>query len=204
MDKETLLSYQPSYYKNSKIIKNINNAYSLELTKSQKKIINTLNQFFLLDADTSLDHWEKEFGISINNNLSLDERRKRILSKLRGLGTSTIEQIKSICLSYVEKANVIENNTDYSFTITLISSVGFPTFIMNLLEILEEIKPAHLRCNLKMNSLTNDRLLFRTTMLFGEEVQVFPYQITNISSKGKLNIALGNTQNAEIISVNPL
>lgn len=204
MDKETLLSYQPNYYKNSKVIENINNAYAKELTKSQQKIINTLKQFFLLDADTSLNLWEKEFGIKTNTNLSLEERRKRLLSKLRGLGTSTIEQIKSICISYVEKANVIENNVDYSFTIELISSVGFPTFIMNLLEMLEEIKPAHLRLNLKMNSLTNDELLFRTTMLFGEEVQVFPYQITDITSKGKLNIAMGNTQNAEIISVNPL
>lgn len=204
MDKETLLYYQPDYYKNSKVIENINTAYAEELTRSQEKIINTLNQFFLLDADITLNIWEKEFAIKTNTNLSIDERRKMILSKLRGLGTSTIEQIKSICISYVEKANVIENNVDYSFTIELISSVGFPTFIMNLLEMLEEIKPAHLRLNLKMNSLTNDELLFRTTMLFGEEVQVFPYQITDITSKGKLNIAMGNTQNAEIISVNPL
>lgn len=204
MDKEALLSYQPNYYKNSKVIDNINNAYATELTISQQLIINTLNQFFLLDADTSLSMWEKEFGISINNNLSVDERRKRILSKLRGIGTSTIEQIKNICLSYVEKANVIENNEDYSFTIELISNVGYPTFIMNLLETIEDIKPAHLRLNLKMNSLTNDSLLFKTLMLCGEEIQVFPYQITNIQSKGKLNIALGNTQNAEIISVNPL
>lgn len=204
MDKETLLYYQPDYYKNSKVIENINTAYAEELTRSQEKIINTLNQFFLLDADITLNIWEKEFAIKTNTNLSIDKRRKMILSKLRGLGTSTIEQIKSICISYVEKANVIENNVDYSFTIELISSVGFPTFIMNLLEILEEIKPAHLRLNLKMNSLTNDELLLKTTMLFGEEVQVFPYQITDITSKGKLNIAMGNTQNAEIISVNPL
>lgn len=204
MDRDTLLSYLPDYYKNSEVIKNILNANAIELTNAQEKIINTLNQFFLLDADTSIDKWEKEFGIVTNKSLTIDERRKRILSKLRGLGTSTIDQIKSICLSYVEDANIIENNSDYSFTIELISSYGFPMFIMNLLEILEDIKPAHLRINLKMNSLTNDDLIFRTIMLFGEEVQVFPYQITNIDSKGKLNIALGNTQNAEIISVNPL
>lgn len=204
MDKETLLSYMPDYYKNSEVIKNILFANSIELTKAQEKIINTLNQFFLLDADTSLDRWENEFGITTNKSLTIDERRKRILSKLRGLGTSTIEQIKSICLSYVEDANIIENNSDYSFTIELISSYGFPIFIMNLLETLENIKPAHLRINYKMASITNDDLIFRSTMLLGEEVQVFPYQITNIGSKGKLTIALGNTQNAEIISVNPL
>lgn len=204
MNKETLLSYMPYYYRNSEIIKNILNANAAELTKAQEKIINTINQFFLLDADTSLDKWEKEFGIITNKSLSIDERRKRILSKLRGLGTSTVDVIRNMCLSYVEKANVIENNTDYSFTIELISSVGFSNFIMNLLEILEELKPAHLRINLKMNSLTNDNLLFRTLMLCGEEIQVFPYQITNIQSNGKLKIALGNTQNAEIISVNPL
>ena len=204
MDKETLLSYQPDYYKKSKVIDNLNTAFASEITRSQEKIINTLNQFFLLDADTSLNLWEKEFGISINNNISVDERRKRILSKLRGLGTSTIEQIRNICLSYVEEADVIENNSDYSFTVELISSSGFPTWIMDLLEIIEEIKPAHLRINLQMSSLTRDNLLLKSTMLCGEEIHVFPYQITNIQSQGKLHIALGNTQNAEIISVNPL
>ena len=204
MDKKTLLSYQPDYYKNSKVIDNLNTAFATELTKAQKNIINTFNQFFLLDADTSLSRWEKEFGIAVNENLSIDERRKRILGKLRGLGTSTIKQIRSICLSYVEDADVIENNEDYSFTIKLISSVGFKKNIIDLLEILEEIKPAHLRINLQMDSLTNDNLIFKTTMLCGEEIQVFPYQITNVESKGKLHIALGNTQNAEIISVNPL
>ena len=183
MDKKTLLSYQPDYYKNSKVIDNLNTAFATELTKAQKNIINTFNQFFLLDADTSLSRWEKEFGIAVNENLSIDERRKRILGKLRGLG--------------------IENNEDYSFTIKLISSVGFKKIIIDLLEILEEIKPAHLRINLQMDSLTNDNLIFKTTMLCGEEIHVFPYQITNIKSKGKLHIALGNTQNAEIISVNP-
>ena len=204
MDKKTLLSYQPDYYKNSKVIDNLNTAFATELTKAQKNIINTFNQFFLLDADTSLSRWEKEFGIAVNENLSIDERRKRILGKLRGLGTSTIKQIRGICLSYVEDADVIENNEDYSFTIKLISSVGFKKNIIDLLEILEEIKPAHLRINLQMDSLTNDNLIFKTTMLCGEEIQVFPYQITNVESKGKLHIALGNTQNAEIISVNPL
>ena len=203
MDKKTLLSYQPDYYKNSKVIDNLNTAFATELTKAQKNIINTFNQFFLLDADTSLSRWEKEFGIAVNENLSIDERRKRILGKLRGLGTSTIKQIRGICLSYVEDADVIENNEDYSFTIKLISSVGFKKNIIDLLEILEEIKPAHLRINLQMDSLTNDNLIFKTTMLCGEEIHVFPYQITNIHSKGKLYIALGNTQNAEIISVNP-
>ena len=203
MDKKTLLSYQPDYYKNSKVIDNLNTAFATELTKAQKNIINTFNQFFLLDADTSLSRWEKEFGIAVNENLSIDERRKRILGKLRGLGTSTIKQIRGICLSYVEDADVIENNEDYSFTIKLISSVGFKKIIIDLLEILEEIKPAHLRINLQMDSLTNDNLIFKTTMLCGEEIHVFPYQITNIHSKGKLYIALGNTQNAEIISVNP-
>ena len=203
MDKKTLLSYQPDYYKNSKVIDNLNTAFATELTKAQKNIINTFNQFFLLDADTSLSRWEKEFGIAVNENLSIDERRKRILGKLRGLGTSTIKQIRGICLSYVEDADVKENNEDYSFTIKLISSVGFKKNIIDLLEILEEIKPAHLRINLQMDSLTNDNLIFKTTMLCGEEIHVFPYQITNIHSKGKLHIALGNTQNAEIISVNP-
>ena len=72
MNKKTLLSYQPDYYKNSKVIDNLNTAFATELTKAQKNIINTFNQFFLLDADTSLSRWEKEFGVAVNKNLRID------------------------------------------------------------------------------------------------------------------------------------
>lgn len=203
MDKSKLLSHISDYYINSTLINDILNVNAIELTSTQESIINTLNQFFLLDADTSLSHWEKEFGIVTNKSLSNDERRKKVLSKLRGLNTSTLAQIKSICLSYVEQANIIENNADYSFTIELISHVGFPKFITDLFEILSQIKPAHLNVNYKLNSLTNDDLLFRTTMVFGEIVQVYPSQIDLISTIGQISIKLGNTHNAEIISVDP-
>lgn len=40
-------------------------------------------------------------------------------------------------------------------------------------------------------------------MLCGEEISVYPYQITNLESIGKIDIALGQTQSAETIEIKP-
>lgn len=203
MDKATLLYYMPDYYKNSKVIDTINNANALELTKINEKIESALNQFFLTTADNSISRWENEFGIKADATKSLSERRNRILGKLRGLGTSTVQTIKNIALSYVNEVNVVENNSDYSFMLDLINNQGFPYILEDLYETIEEIKPAHLQANYKMTSNTKDTYNIRAFTLCGEEIKVFPYQITTVESSGKVKLALGQTQGAETISVNP-
>lgn len=203
MDKATLLSYMPKYYKKSKVVENINNANSIELTTLDGKIEDVLNQFFLLDADSSIERWEKEFGIKIVKTQSLEERRNRVLAKLRGQGTSTVQTIKNMALSYVENADVIENNSDYSFMVSLTSHNGFPYELKGLYETIDELKPAHLQANYASTSITNDSITTRAVSISGEEIRVLPYRILNIESTGKVKFALGQSSGAEIISINP-
>ena len=146
---------------------------------------------------------EEELGIVTNTQKTYTERRNKILSKLRGQGIATVQAIKSIAETYADTANVIENNQDYSFLIDLVSNNGFPYAITDLEETIHEIKPAHLEANYKMTSKTDDVFNMRAFTLCGEEIRVFPYQITNISSVGKINIALGQTQGAETITILP-
>ena len=79
----------PKYYATSKIIENLNNANAKELTNFNTNLDTVLNQFFISTADFTLERWEKEFGIEINNNLNIEFRRTRIKAKMRGQGTVT-------------------------------------------------------------------------------------------------------------------
>jgi len=193
----------PSYYKNSKIVEALNNTNANELNNYKTAIDNTLNQFFTATTDFMLERWEEEFGILTNKNSTLTQRRNKILAKIRGRGTSTKATIESIAQSYVEVVKVIENNADYSFLLDLTSNDGFPYILSDLYESIEEMKPAHLEAKYRMTSATNDSLNISMFSCFGEEVQVFPYQIREISTTGKINIALAQTQGAEIITINP-
>ncbi|WP_455795885.1 putative phage tail protein [Clostridium butyricum] len=122
----TLLSYMPDYYKNSKVIENLNNAEVEQINKLKEKIQNVFNQFFILTLDNELEHKEKEFGMKIDRNLSLEERRNRLLPKNRGQGTATLEMIKRVAESFADDVDIIEYNSNYSFLINLLSTKGFP------------------------------------------------------------------------------
>jgi len=145
LDKNTLFSYMPGYYKTSKVIDNINNANAKELNTFSNNLDSLLKQFFIDTADFSLGRWEKELGIDVNNNYNVEYRRSRILSKLRGQGTITVKLIKEVAESYNNGiVDVIEDNPSYSFTIKFISNKGVPPNLEDLKVAIEEIKPAHL------------------------------------------------------------
>ncbi|WP_051824110.1 putative phage tail protein [Clostridium sulfidigenes] len=145
MDKNTLFSYMPKYYKTSKVLDDLNNANAIELTFFKSKLNDVLNQFFIDSADFSLERWEKELGIDVNNNYNVEYRRSRILSKLRGQGTITVKLIKEVAESYNNGiVDVIEDNPSYSFIIKFISNKGVPPNIDDLKAAIDEIKPAHL------------------------------------------------------------
>lgn len=135
----------PNYYRTSKVIDNLNNTNATELNNFDKKLDSILNQFFINTADFTLERWEKELGIKIDNSYDVNFRRSKILSKIRGQGTVTIDLIKSVSESFTNgQVNVTENNPEYSFTIKFIGNKGIPPNLDDLKKAIEDIKPAHL------------------------------------------------------------
>lgn len=198
-----LSNYVPSFLCNSSIFKKLYENQQNEIDDINLDIEDLLNQCFVSTATWGLSIWEEELGIVTNLQRSYTERRNKILGKLRGQGTATKHSIQVIAETYADKADVILSNPDYSFLIDLISSSGFQYSLEDLYETIEDIKPAHLEADYKLTSTTSDIFKIRAFMLCGEEISVYPYQITNISTTGKLDIALGQTQSAETIEIKP-
>ncbi|WP_427340658.1 YmfQ family protein [Caloranaerobacter sp. DY30410] len=139
------MKYLPGYYRTSQVMTNITNAEDTELQLFITNLTNTLNQFFVDLADTSLDRWEKELGIPVNSSKPDEYRRSVIKSKLRGQGTITVNLIKNVSESYSNgEVEVIEDNPNYSFTIKFVGTRGIPPNLDDLKSAIEEIKPAHL------------------------------------------------------------
>ncbi len=104
-----------------------------------------IQQLFVETATEGLDLWEEDYGLSSYVGKPDDQRRSRIKSKIRGVGTITISLIKNVSESYVYgTVDVIENAEEYSFTIKFIDIRGIPPNIEDLEAAIEEIKPAHL------------------------------------------------------------
>lgn len=139
------MTYLPNYYRTSKLITKLTATETLELQELSNKIEAVFNQFFVDLADSSLERWEKDLGIEVNNSKSNDSRRSMIKSKLRGHGTVTVKLINNVSESFSSgEVEVIEDNPSYSFTIKFVGRRGQPPHFEDLKKAIEEIKPAHL------------------------------------------------------------
>lgn len=145
-----LMKYLPAYYKNSIVMNNLLQASAKEIGLINYKIEDVLNQFFIDTATWGLDLWEKEFGITIDLNKSYEDRRENIKAKLRGSGTVTKTMIVNVAKAFSGgEVEVIENPSDYNFIIHFIGIKGIPKNMLGLIDMIENIKPAHLGYSFK-------------------------------------------------------
>ena len=135
----------PNYYRNSIIIREVLRGLNLECDKLTNDVTDTENQFFVILADRELWRYEQDLGLTVENNLSVEARRGRILSRLRGTGTVTKQMIRNVANSFVNgEIDIIEQPSDYTFIVKFISKKGIPPRIDDVKNAIEMIKPAHL------------------------------------------------------------
>ena len=157
----------------------------LENLKSNVDI--SLNETFIKRAQSiGLTILEKEFGLKVDNTLTIEERRKRLLAKKRGTGTTTIEAIKNICNAYADNTEVVEHTSEYWFELLLESYNGFLTDIESLYNTITEVKPAHLGVKYKLIATTKSNFYIGATSFTGETITTYPWQETEIESKADI------------------
>lgn len=106
----------------------------------------TFQQFWPQTASGwGLELWETAYGIPIDVTKDVVFRRTRVISKLRGQGTPTVELIQAVAASFSNGAvDVVEHNDEFYFVIKFVSTMGIPPNIDDLTAAIREIKPAHL------------------------------------------------------------
>jgi len=140
-----LLSYLPDYYATSRVMSSNMDAQGNELDSLWKVLDDTLEQYFVSTATWGLEHWERELGIAVDSAKPIGQRRSVILSKLRGIGTVTVQLIKSVAEAYDGgKVDVTMHPESYTFTVKFVDTRGLPPNLDDLKAVIEEIKPAHL------------------------------------------------------------
>jgi uncharacterized protein YmfQ (DUF2313 family) len=96
-------------------------------------------------ATYSLGRWEQELGLSVDTAKSLATRRELISAKLRGIGTTTPQMIQRTASAFSGGDVLVEEVPgEYRFVVRFIGTLGIPPNMAGLIQMLEEIKPAHL------------------------------------------------------------
>lgn len=141
-----LMDYLPHFYA-SEYVKNVQDSINTENEELQLAIKDLENQLFVSTATWGLSLWEKYCGLDISESDSFENRRSRIMTKLRGQGTATKDMLKNALLGFEGgTVEIIENNNDYSFTLKFSDESVVPTTenIQKMLNIIKDIRPAHL------------------------------------------------------------
>ncbi len=106
----------------------------------------TLQQLFpSTTSGWGLELWERAWGIPVDRTLSDQRRRDRILAKIKGTGTTTVEVIRAVAQSFSSfPAEVIEESALYRFVIWYLGTIGEIEHKEDLIAAVNELKPAHL------------------------------------------------------------
>ena len=105
----------------------------------------TLAQLFLPTATWGLSWWEQAYGITPTSGQTEDQRRTRILGKIRGQGVATVALIQATAGAYVDAAvSVDEHPNEFRFTVVFDDIGAQPPDPEEMTDALNEIKPAHL------------------------------------------------------------
>ena len=144
--KPDLMRYLPHYYASSTIMKAIQDAYAEELGYVYYFIEDFLKQFLTpATATWGLSFWEEQLGLKTDISKSYEERREIIMSRLRGIGTIGREVIKRAAEAFSGgDVDVIEYPAEHRFIVKFVGTLGVPKNMASFIEMIEDLKPAHL------------------------------------------------------------
>lgn len=132
------------FYENSYVGKWIFQVMGLEIDDARARIEELPYQAFLQTVTWGIRYFEEKYGFEVDENMSLEERRKRIQEKISNKGSVNPEIIKAIAESATgRECNVQEFVDAYTFWITVFQGekgFGFKEF----LERIDSRKPSHL------------------------------------------------------------
>lgn len=128
-----------------------NNVHKLmELTDEQMQSARDFSVSIGLQASAdlatySLVEWEELLAIESDPLADNERRREIIKSKLRSRGQTTKEMIKVAAEAFSDgEVAIIEFPKEYRFIINFVGVKGIPKNMDKFIEMLEQIKPAHL------------------------------------------------------------
>ena len=140
-----LAGYAPPFLAEVRELAEIYRAEGPEIGLLQHELRDMLDQCFIETATWGLARWEQMLGVATNMSLTYEQRREILMAKLRGHGTTTKRMIEDTAATFSGgEVNVIEDNPNHLFVIQFIGIKGIPRNMQAFINMLEDIKPAHL------------------------------------------------------------
>ena len=142
-----LIDKLPYFYEECPKTNTIQDGLGSETENLYSKVRATTDQLYVDTATWGLVEWEKFAGVK-NTSGTIEQRRAKVIAKLKAKGTTTLEALTNLCRLYVSKVEIEELYSEYALMLNLIEEQdSFNPIIYNLNDMnssVWEIKPAHL------------------------------------------------------------
>lgn len=124
---------------------------SKEHKVSGEVLSDIFNQFFVDSATWGLSYWERNLGLTPNQNDDYTQRRNRIYLKLQSKQTVTAEFLRKIALRYFsEDADLITKEDNEHTVFWIINKSGRLLYPKDLYEAIDTYIPAHIGLGYEM------------------------------------------------------
>lgn len=143
-----LMEYLPAFYGNSSEVATLQAALDPQAQALRDAVQDLLAQLNVSSATWGLSLWEGALGLSTEAAKDTDYRRTRVISKLRGHGSTTAALVEAVAASFSNgDVDVIQYPEESRFEVKFTGTIGIPPNLDDLKAAIEEIKPAHLACS---------------------------------------------------------
>jgi hypothetical protein len=139
-----MLEMLPPYERNSIVFQEIMKAEEKQFNKMDADIKDLENQLSPDTATWGLSIYEKELGLQIEPDISIEMRRSLIKAKLLMQPPSSKAKFIEILKSFIETAEIEEIFNDYSFNVILKTLDTVGDKLPYIQQVIEDFKPAHL------------------------------------------------------------
>jgi hypothetical protein len=140
-----LMKYLPEYYQGVPEMEQLQASSGAECGQLAYAIADSDGQKTLESATWGLSRWERMLALTSDTDKPYAARREMIKAKLRGSGTTTPEMIQRTASAFSGgEVEVVEVPGAYSFEVHFVGTLGIPANMAGLIQMMEEIKPAHL------------------------------------------------------------
>lgn len=139
-----ILRYLPDFLQSSDTFKEVADAHSREHQLQRDKLEDLFRQCFVSTATWGLVLWESELDLDTNESESYETRRKRIWNKLQSKQTSTLQFMTDLLNKYTDTGDGSINEIYDQYKLEYYIQDGSITSWKDLLEAIQQWKPAHL------------------------------------------------------------
>lgn len=142
---DRLKGYLPDFYRDVRDMDELLDTQGDELDTLASGVGLLLDQAYPESATWTLERYEKDLNITIDNRKPNSQRRSVVISKRRGYGKVSGTMIKNVARAYVGGTiDVSVTPGEYHINIKFVDILGIPPNLDDLKAAIEEIKPAHM------------------------------------------------------------